>query len=455
MMKINKIYNIFNILLYYIMSSFPSELTFATPLNLIDSTTKAVRLAPTTNQVATGANQIFKFDTGVNPRTFLQPSTMSLNFDLEVHKFQTGATPTDDYIQVGSGFNCFNRQVISANGNILETIQNNGSLAHQLLKTTASRDELYAMMNVGCHPSENFVKKVPGTQSLYKSYSLPILGILNTSNTYIPLFVAPIELEFSVSDYIRDFIVCRSGDAPTHFTISNVTLTYNIIELDNEPFSAMLKMHPGNLLNILTSSYSHSTASLVDSAGIQTSTYSGRFNSLKNLYMSASVNSMPDRSVGSVNINLRRYPQLCIGGHTYPQNHVDITNYAVAYTELMKNFGSMYSYAHSGSLDKSNFARACVTAYKPGLYELLMTDVDQALDNYGLNSNQFYMAIDLEKLNGPKDNTYNGVSSIGSSSTISWELMYPPGEPVIVNMWSHFDVTLQFNMASGMITEIH
>jgi hypothetical protein len=332
----------------------------------------------------------------------------------------------------------------------LDNVDNLPRLAHYLLQSTADTGSLTGMINIGAKSGSTAgASLAAGNAQLMSDYSLPLLGVCNGADNYIPLFVSDIEFEFVVSDLIAKYVLSKSAKLPNDFLIKNVSLTYNVIELEQSVYSAMLAQYPNGIIPLLSSTYTHSGTTLLDSVGTQSIVYPHRRTSLKNVYLM--VNGGNEKDLGCVNPNLAKYPELDIGGSKFPQSLVDIKNSAQAYTEIAKNFGSLYSTSHSSSLTRNNFPVAVTAGYSGTSYRTASTKTEFFASNG--KASMFFMAIDLEKLSGAKSGVYNGVSSVGQSSTLTFEIANATGASLPLSVFSHFDIVLYFNVTDNSITQ--
>jgi hypothetical protein len=404
------------------------------------------RLLPSNRASADTAGQSVMFNTGIVARSFLQSSTTSFNGTLTIAPHATGASPADNYSLLGSAYSFFQRQTTSVGGNIIETVNNLPELANLVLKCTANKAELDSMIGLASSGSGNSIGVLLGSQVQAIDFSIPLIGVFNC-NKYIPLFVAEINIEFIVADIIQKFLVSLSTKVPSGFTLTNLTMTYNVMELEQAVFQEVMAQYPSGKMNLLTSSYSFASGQIAASAGTQSLVYPHRFSSVKQVYFQVVHPGMADKNIGSVNPNLNRYIELSIGGERFPQGIVAAKNYAQAFNQLQKAFGSLYSTGHSGSITRANFTRA---ANASGTYGALANDPSAIVN--GSAANQFYMALDMERMAHSKTAYYNGVSSIGQSSTISLDIDIAPASPLILNFWSHYDVVVVFDIFNSTVS---
>ena len=436
--------------------SFPQELAFPTPSTMVESRTFAQRIQPYNATTATAAGQTFQFRTGKMAKSVLQNQTATISGRCTIPKHNTGVSGTDNSVLCGSAYSLFRRQITNSNGTLVDDVNDIPSLAHKLLCATANSAELSGMTNIGATGTLFSIHSTPGDTDIVFDFCLPLMGIINGASGYTPLAAADLEFQFEVSD-VLSYVLCKTAKKPTSFTISNVLLNYNVLEMSDATYAEWVQTAaPNGVVNMLSSSYAFTGSSLLSGgAGQQTVAYPHSYKSVKNVFISCG--GAEQGPLTSINPNLGRYPTLNVGSNVYPQNMVDIKNTATAVSEIFKNFGSLYSSSHSSSYRKANFNVAASANYSGTLYAAPWTTGNAFTSSN--NSNMFAMAIDLEKMSGDKGGSgmYNGVDTIGVTSSIDFNIDADIGgggsRPLSIH--SHYDCIVKFDLVNGTVSVSH
>jgi len=264
---------------------------------------------------------------------------------------------------------------------------------------------------------------------IYRSYSVPIIGILNT-HKLIPLFCDEIELDFTVNTAANFLVtVLTTGTSSATFQLEDIEIVGDVLTLEESGFNELLKMYP-NGMSIKSESYLYGTSSIAAGNDVKGSfdiTYSHGLNSLKKFIWWASPSDQYEKLYGGVNPNLQNY-QLFIGATAYPQLPVKSYSIAEQFYQNQKSFGAFVSTSHCGSCDRSSMPKcslpvAPVPGQPPNKYTGEFTAYTQAkpsLANIITSpySNKYYCALDLELINQLKNTLYSGISTKGSSNLL-------------------------------------
>jgi hypothetical protein len=258
------------------------------------------------------------------------------------------------------------------------------------------------------------------TLDMYRSYSVPIIGILNT-NILIPLFCDEIELDFTVNTATNFLVKITTGTTTHAFQLEDIEIVGDVLTLEESGFNELLKMYP-NGMSIKSESYLYGTSQLAAQAkGSYDITYSHGLNSLKKFIWWASPSNQWELLYGGVNPNLQNY-QLMIGATAYPQLPVKSYSIAEQFYQNQKSFGAFVSTAHCGSCNRNCIAKcsAPVVGSKFTSEYIAYTQAVPTLANTVLstNSNKYYCALDLELINQLKNTLYSGISTKGSSNLL-------------------------------------
>jgi hypothetical protein len=167
----------------------------------------------------------------------------------------------------------------------------------------------------------------------------------------------------------------------------------------------------------------------------------------------APTNAIEGPLYAGVNPNLNTY-NLSINGTTYPQRPVRMSaGPSESYAQNQKSFGALMSDLKCGSICPENHAIAS-TAYNT-LYDAYLnygTNTNRDLADIVAKNNRHFMLLDLESINGGKNQLFNGVStSSGSSSIIRLEIAAALANVVhSVSYWTCYDALLKFDPVLGV-----
>lgn len=428
----------------------PEVLRYNQPVNLIDSKTYGVTKYSNLT-TATNSGTVVKFNLGIVDKSFIVPNTMTLNFSLNLQKNATGVSNTDNYSLAGSGYSCFERIATNAAGQLLDSPGGLPLLSQLQLQASGSTAEINGMLSTQATGGSNLSANIiDGAQDGFASFSLPMICNIFNTHEYLPLFCSEIDVECTVADIIGKYVQSKTAKLPAGFTLSNMTLTYDVMEMATDPFNNWMKQFgPSQQIKILTSSFNHTSGSLVaGTTGEQVITYPGRFHSIKALYVGVASNT---DKLGTVNPNLRKAMTFSCNGENYPKNNVDIrSNPMLGYNALVKTYGSMYSSSASTCLRNNNFMVGA-TAYAPG-YKVPHTAA-AAFTTSGA-SNQYYIGLDMERLSSTADGVYNGVTC-STSSTLTFDVAADIGTNRNVDIYTAHDVELVFDNIQKVVTASH
>jgi len=303
---------------------------------------------------------------------------------------------------------------------------------------------------------KNATNTVNTVEYVYRSYSVPIIGILNT-HKLIPLFCDEIELDFTVNNS-ANFILTTLPVTTTigAFQIEDIEIVGDVLKLEEAGFNELLKMYPTGM-SIKSESYLYGSSTLSASLkGSQDVPYSHGLNSLKKFIWWTSPANQWEKLYGGVNPNLQNY-QLIIGATPYPQQPVKSYSVSEQFYQNQKSFGAFVSTAHCGSCDRSNMTKCSLpvanskftseyTAYTATQPTTLANLLSEA------NSNKYYCSIDLELINQLKNTLYSGISTKGSTNLLRLTI----GEPLEaqvhnVTYYSVYDAVITFDWNNQQI----
>lgn len=440
----------------------PAELVFNLPASMLDSRKIEQRIQPYSQSTYTSAGQVAKFTIPQTDRTLINGQTMYLTGQLDLANFN--AVDTNTYALLGTFYSLFSRQVVNANGTVLETIERPGELVNMLVNMTMNAAEKIAQTN----SMGTFTQKVSDDSTLDSTtniggplfnstaslgsnngntvtFALPIIGIFD-ANKYIPMWNSNIDLELTInalSNWLT--IIIGSFNAGITFTLSNLELVFDSIELSPESFNMVMANYPQKVV-IKTASYLAGTSAAFSGSGAQDIPINARLSSMKQLFFYFNQSNLADQTFGGVNPNGQDVVFITNGKY-YPQRPVKLTNPSEVYMQIQKSFGSIKSYSHSGSIGKYELCRRQTIN---SLYAGPITG-KATLQTLG---NKFYLSIDTEIINTNKDSLYNGIQT-GVNSNIRLNIADTLSTAMTCYYWCCYDVLLEMDFVSGITRAIY
>lgn len=449
----------------------PAELVFNLPASMLDSRKIEQRIQPYSQSTYNSAGQVAKFTIPQTDRTLISGQTMYLtgNLDLSNLLKSDGVTAavagTDTFAILGSFYSLFSRQVINANGTVLETIERPGELVNMLVNMTMNAAEKLAQgCSLGTCPQLSTAYSPDGTSNICFpindsnvsgpnlnktiTFAIPIVGVLD-SVKYLPMWNSNIDVELTINA-ITNWLSALNGSAGSinlaQFSLYNLELVFDSIELSPESFNMVMANYPQKVV-IKTQSYLAGTGSLASGvSGGQDIAINARLSSMKQLFFYFNQTSCADQTFGGVNPNGNDVVFITNGKY-YPQRPVKLTNPSEVYMQIQKSFGSIKTYSHSGAIGRAELTRRNVAN---NWYATPIT-TKASLDNYG---NKFYLAIDTEIINTNKDSLYNGIQT-GVNSNIRLNIADALGAAMTCYYWCCYDALLEFDFVSGITRAIY
>lgn len=447
----------------------PSELVFDLPSSMLDSRKIEQRIQPYSQSTYNSSGQVAKFTIPQTDRTLISGQTMYLTGQIDLDNL--GTAGTDLYSVLGSYYSLFSRQVVNANGTVLETIERPGELVNMLMNMTMNSAEKLAQVNaLGCSVGQKVdndfiidgttnlcgpvINSTSGTTSVIIgsnnnktfTFAIPIIGVFDAVK-YLPMWNSNIDLELTVNA-IQNWLVTVSGKTSLtteSFIISNLELVFDSIELSPESFSLVMANYPQKVV-IKSQTYLAGTGSVSTSAGGQDIPINARLSSMKQLFFYFNQNNCADQTFGGVNPNGQDVVFITNGKY-YPQRPVKLTNPSECYMQIQKSFGSIKSYSHSGSIGKTEL---CVRNSGNSLFNSAITS-KASLQYIG---NKFYLAIDTEIINTNKNSLYNGIQT-GVNSNIRLNVASALSTAMTCYYWCAYDALLEFDFTTGITRAIY
>lgn len=442
----------------------PSELVFDLPSSMLDSRKIEQRIQPYSQSTYSSAGQVAKFTIPQTDRTLISGQTMYVTGQVDFTNL--GAADTNTYSILGSFYSLFSRQVVNANGTVLETIERPGELANLLINMTMNQAEKVSQSNslgTAFHGIESdasgnicvIINKsgadIPTSNYTSLTFAIPIIGVLD-SVKYLPMWNSNIDLELTVNA-LQNWLVNLTGTSsigattnPASFTLSNLELVFDSIELSPESFGMVMANYPQKVV-IKSQTYLAGTGSLASGvSGGQDIAINARLSSMKQLFFYFTQGTCADQTFGGVNPNGNDVVFITNGKY-YPQRPIKLTNPSEVYMQIQKSFGSIKSYSHSGCIGK---VELCRRNAPNSLYAGPVTAKGD-LDNYG---NKFYLAIDTEIINTNKNSLYNGIQT-GVNSNIRLNIAEALTASMTCYYWCAYDALLEFDFVTGITRAIY
>ena len=380
------------------MNSLPSSVNFAEVLPSLpeNATRYSATLAPTNGATFTAGNQIiFQYAN----RGYLIPDSVYLRYKLVA---VIGATATG--ILGTPFFTSFSRLETQFGSTNVDSINNYNQVNNFLTQTTMDWAQKYGnAYNYGfdatapASTEEMDGRALPLNVTTTLSLAGPVPCLLtNIVDKLLPLGLMPTIQQTFTIDSLANILL--NTTAITSFTLSNVELCYDFIDLGSDVDAMVRGM--GEKIYIKSQSFSNSAMTVpVGTSGSQSYTFNQRYASIKAaiVLFSGGVNGLFDSrditsNTGSMNIN--------IAGVNYPQTRYSmLNNKAALLIELKKVMGSIYDKLNNFSINVAEFnaIEATVTTLSiPG---------------------KFYAGFNLQKLHS--NALLTGISSNNSNITVS------------------------------------
>lgn len=449
----------------------PKELTYSSLLHFAPSKKTEVRQTPLNGTGPLSPGTVVSILIGEKQRSFMNPATLALKF-LVTYNVGASAGTVKSYI-LGGGYGHFKDLTITGvQGNYTEVIQNHNLLTNLIYSTTLNSADKCAMINLGYDDTAGLnnsnagisIPSAAAASTVYRSFTLPILSSLNCDKM-IPLACGDIRLDFTIN-FLPNFIVSANNAATpvTNFTISEIELVYDTIELYDPAYTQLIKGY-NNVINIKSNYYQHgATQALpVGTGGGIDLPMTHKYKSMKQLLWSCIPTDAWEKDFSGVNPNLTSW-YLAANTENFPQKPIPVRFVSEAYYQNSKAFGSVYSSLHSGNCRRDTFAKACILAADPNNlavreyspYTIAPANNDAVTSISNTASNKFYQVLDIEKINQVATNTFSGANTIGGQNTIHLEigkqLEGAAGVTFKVYYWSINDCVLTFDLENRQIT---
>lgn len=454
----------------------PEELTYDNLSRLYPCVKSEMRRNPINGSVFQSGDIQLRINK--QERSFLNPNTACINFRV-TYNIRAGATAvagsgTENLLLLGNALSFFSNQVTKpSSGMWQDTIAFPGLISNTLLNLTTNPVEKTGMvsfgfnsidgfggyMNTGDRISNSAAIASNATESVIRTYSVPILGILNT-NKLIPLFCDDIQIDLTLNTLSNFTFILKTGSTTFDISIDEVELVADILTMEQQGFNEILKMYP-NGMSYKTESYLYGSSNLpANGVGTYDITYSHNLKSLKRFMWWSSPSGIWENNYAGVNPNLQNY-QLLIGSIAYPSLPVKAYSIAEVFYQLQKSFGAFYSTAHCGSIDRSGISKCSLRSAGSKFtaefsnYQSGTPTLPQARGDTSAWSHKYYSCIDVEQLNNAKESLYSGISTNGSSNLFRINVASPLANVIHnVTYYSVYDAVITFDWVNSKILQI-
>ena len=467
------------------MSAIPEELTFPMPPTLVASRTYEYRTNPSNANSFNTEGAVIQLTLPNLPRSFYQNNTIYVRGRLALsYILAAEANPLDPPVSFNSAgaYSLFSRQVVrTANGQTLETVQNPGVITNAQMAyglTPAERVGMSAMTKIALTSSSNSgtgtslgwalnVSSPAGHGSVIE-FAIPLNSVLTNGEKFIPAFYDEIVIELTIAQLLSaaasnatpstqnpTFLVHRTGEGISAFTLSDIELCAQVIELGPTEFGQLMSQYPQGI-TLKSQSYVYGSSTLAASAnGSQDIVYSHKQQSIKQFIMAVAPSGAAEGMYAGVNPNLGSL-SLILNGQTYPQRPVRCFLPSESYAQNQKAYGALMSDLKCGSVPMEYHAVGS-TAYNTFHDAYRTWAVGAAgtttLTGFTNRSNKCFFLLDLESINGSKSAMFNGISTTGSGSSSTIRLDINASLAAVahtVHYFSVYDCLIKFDPVMGI-----
>ena len=259
-----------------------------------------------------------------------------------------------------------------------------------------------------------------------------IRNCLSSSQKLLPAFLMPQICQTLTMDTLTNFV---DGVYVTAFSISNIQITYNLINFGQEVQNMVMSMPK---FMIKSEGWSNSAISVsAGTVGSQSFIFNQRFASIKSAFVIGN-GGTTNKSFDSIDIsNLGTYQIQC-GGVCYPQLALNAgQNKSAIIQELRKAIGALYDTKNSMSINTVEF----------GMGDRALTD----LSTY--QPGKFIVGFDLCKLGGGSSkNLLNGTSSQNSPINVLINIVTATNAARILNLILNYDFIFEIEPSTSMVS---
>ena len=408
--------------------SLPLQLDYSQSISeLPECTNYEVTLVPSTGAGSYNPGSLIKFD--FQQRGFIDPQSIVLRY-----KYSVTAMVGAEMIACPA-YTPFLRLETLIGSQVVESINQYNQVAGFLYANT----QMDVSQKYGQQASLGYFNgtAVPSLEQLdgrlctvneVGTFSAPLIGLLSSSAKLIPAFAMPsISVQLTMDSIANMF---TTTIVPTGFVISNIELSYNMLDFGRNVESAILAM-PKLFLKCFSFSNSSSTIA-TGSNGSMSLVYNQKYASVKAAYVlptgsfATSLNKWGDSF--DVTAGTGDY-SIMIAGQTYPQRALSaLNNKTYVIQELRRASGNINDKNNNLSINAIEFNQAYTTG-----------------STYATPS-KFIIGIPLEKLHIPSDKAIlTGVSTNNSNITvnINTSTAVPAATSFNVNLILNYDAIIE------------
>lgn len=358
--------------------------------------------------------------------------------------------------------------------------------------------------------SSNVAVSVPAANRTWQhdfDLALPLIGILGANNDKLFPCIYPTQIRL-ITEQITNILNISNELINPQLTISNCEFVCNYLRLDSGAMSTVLSSLPmPGIIPMRCTSFVHSSTLLPqNTSGAAQVLVSTRRASMKALFIgfASQLNgqaipagglSSAELAVGaghytegpkfnSINPNLGQNTYLTVNGVFYPQQMLNPMNKpADCLQQFLTTLNMTQSSTLRPNIEYANYIRCDFASKQNTLYNLpalysktpitstsvvrapavALADANGESNYFGslvndlvdvstlqwVGRNQFYLAIDTEHFG--KRGFLSGVSTLGGSVFMNFNIEQPLTTDYIVRMYNFHDVMLAFNMQTGQV----
>lgn len=359
------------------------------------------------------ANQSIQFDLGTVGS--LVPESLQLHFTYQITTAGLATLNTNSFICGTPAYSCFRQLDTQCNGSMLQSIQNYNQVGHLLCKTRmglAARCSAATSLGINaslCNPTQGaqfenlnaYAISITGGETTSLTCSQPVISILSTADKVLPLFAAgAIRMTFWTAN-LSDYVVLGTAQSITNLVITNVSLTYDTVNLGPQ-YEEMVKMQgPSFTRSTHYACISQNLAAVSGASNIDL-VMQARLSSIRAVYVLptfAGRNIFDTYSITTPGTAGRLW--FNFNGINYPQSGIDLSSVASCYNELRVC-------AHSTGHSSDSFHMSI-----PALEYQQMSTVTPSggLTLSPLRPASFFIGTSMEKMGSAGGFLVNGTSS--------------------------------------------
>jgi len=272
-----------------------------------------------------------------------------------------------------------------------------------------------------------------------------ICNILTGCEKLIPSFLLPsIRMAFTI-DQLANFTTNGTvANSITGFTISNIQITYQLIDFGEEVQNMIASMPK---FFIKSTGWNNSCVSIpTGTSGSQSIVFNQRFASIRNVNILGCGTNSYNCNFDFIDITNGGTYQISIGGHVFPQLALNCTNNKAAILqELRKCQGELYDEANAMSINAWEFSYTDTTCNN----SVAAATVAITLSQPG----KFIVGIDCCKLgSGSTANLLNGTSSQNSPINVLLNILTATLATRNLNLVIRYDALLEIDPETRMLS---